>query len=76
MIIIICPSIYLSTYLYLSIQQEVPQPYAYEYGVNDDYSKANFKKTETQVTVAQHFFIYFKSLEEFPSRFLSLYSIK
>merc|ERR1712025_43518 len=25
-----------------------PQPYAYEYGVNDDYSKANFKKTETQ----------------------------
>ena len=25
-----------------------PQPFAYEYGVNDDYSKANFKKTETQ----------------------------
>ena len=25
-----------------------PQPYAYEYGVADDYSKANFKKTETQ----------------------------
>merc|ERR1712197_142763 len=25
-----------------------PQPYAYEYGVADDYSKANFKKPETQ----------------------------
>lgn len=25
-----------------------PQPFAYEYGVNDDYSKANFKKTESQ----------------------------
>merc|ERR1712021_248346 len=25
-----------------------PQPYAYEYGVSDDYSKANFKKQETQ----------------------------
>merc|ERR1712172_69290 len=25
-----------------------PQPHGYEYGVNDDYSKANFKKTETQ----------------------------
>ena len=25
-----------------------PKPYAYEYGVADDYSKANFKKTETQ----------------------------
>merc|ERR1711978_455867 len=25
-----------------------PQPYAYGYGVADDYSKANFKKTETQ----------------------------
>jgi hypothetical protein len=25
-----------------------PQPYAYEYGVADDYSKANFKKQETQ----------------------------
>merc|ERR1711970_818401 len=27
-----------------------PQPYAYEYGVADDYSKANFKKAETQDT--------------------------
>merc|ERR1719356_137253 len=26
-----------------------PQPFAYEYGVVDDYSKNNFKKTETQV---------------------------
>merc|ERR1712038_1261061 len=25
-----------------------PQPYAYEYGVADDYNKANFKKSETQ----------------------------
>merc|ERR1712106_1117566 len=25
-----------------------PQPFAYEYGVADDYSKVNFKKTETQ----------------------------
>merc|ERR1712243_483101 len=27
---------------------EPPQPYAYEYGVADDYSKSNFNKTETQ----------------------------
>merc|ERR1712168_1532708 len=33
---------------YKPVEKEVPQPYAYEYGVNDDYSKANFKKTETQ----------------------------
>ena len=25
-----------------------PQPYAYEYGVADDYSNSNFKKSETQ----------------------------
>merc|ERR1712032_1624027 len=25
-----------------------PQPFAYEYGVDDDYSKDNFKKTESQ----------------------------
>merc|ERR1711962_1439998 len=25
-----------------------PKPFSYEYGVNDDYSKANFRKTETQ----------------------------
>merc|ERR1712025_1003613 len=25
-----------------------PQPFAYEYGVADDYSKNNFRKTETQ----------------------------
>merc|ERR1719381_388641 len=30
------------------VEKLPPQPFAYEYGVNDDYSKANFKKTETQ----------------------------
>merc|ERR1712055_206350 len=31
------------------IEKELPpQPYAYQYGVADDYSKANFKKSETQ----------------------------
>merc|ERR1719325_195699 len=30
------------------VEKLPPQPYAYEYGVADDYSKANFKKTETQ----------------------------
>merc|ERR1712025_385463 len=30
------------------VKELPPQPYAYEYGVADDYSKANFKKTETQ----------------------------
>merc|ERR1712025_1154720 len=31
------------------VEKELPpQPFAYEYGVADDYSKANFKKTETQ----------------------------
>merc|ERR1719351_611797 len=30
------------------VEKLPPQPFAYEYGVVDDYSKANFKKTETQ----------------------------
>merc|ERR1711962_226137 len=31
------------------VEKELPpQPYAYEYGVADDYSKSNFRKTETQ----------------------------
>ena len=31
------------------VEKELPpQPFAYEYGVNDDYSKVNFKKTESQ----------------------------
>merc|ERR1712226_1339103 len=30
------------------VEKEVPQPYAYEYGVADDYSNSNFRKTETQ----------------------------
>merc|ERR1712123_318851 len=33
---------------YAPVEKLPPQPYAYEYGVADDYSKANFKKTETQ----------------------------
>merc|ERR1712223_1217249 len=32
----------------VAVVKEVPQPYAYEYGVADDYNKANFRKTETQ----------------------------
>merc|ERR1712106_541036 len=32
---------------YAPVEKLPPQPYAYEYGVADDYSKANFKKTET-----------------------------
>ena len=34
--------------VYKEVEKLPPQPFAYEYGVNDDYSKANFKKTETQ----------------------------
>merc|ERR1712079_239981 len=30
------------------VEKLPPQPFAYEYGVVDDYSKNNFKKTETQ----------------------------
>merc|ERR1712106_895601 len=30
------------------VEKLPPQPYAYEYGVADDYSKVNFKKSETQ----------------------------
>merc|ERR1711892_1340431 len=30
------------------VEKLAPQPFAYEYGVADDYSKANFKKAETQ----------------------------
>merc|ERR1712142_201453 len=30
------------------VEKLPPQPHAYEYGVADDYSKANFKKTETR----------------------------
>merc|ERR1719336_2821323 len=30
------------------VEKLPPQPYAYEYGVADDYSHSNFKKTETQ----------------------------
>merc|ERR1712106_31023 len=33
---------------YHPVEKLAPQPYAYEYGVADDYSKANFKKAETQ----------------------------
>merc|ERR1712168_379753 len=30
------------------VYKETPEPFAYEYGVSDDYSKNNFRKTETQ----------------------------
>ena len=30
------------------VEKLAPQPFSYEYGVADDYSKANFKKAETQ----------------------------
>merc|ERR1711892_568570 len=33
---------------YAPVEKLPPQPYAYEYGVVDDYSKNNFKKTESQ----------------------------
>ena len=33
---------------YVPVEKLPPQPYSYEYGVADDYSKTNFKKTETQ----------------------------
>ena len=29
-------------------ENEIPQPYQYQYGVKDDYSKSNFAKTESQ----------------------------
>ena len=28
--------------------KEIPKPYAYQYAVADDYSKANYQKTESQ----------------------------
>merc|ERR1719251_784221 len=33
---------------YQPVEKLPPQPYAYESGVADDYSKANFQKTESQ----------------------------
>merc|ERR1712106_619513 len=33
---------------YAPVEKLPPQPFAYECGVADDYSKVNFKKTETQ----------------------------
>ena len=30
------------------VDNEIPQPYNYQYGVKDDYSKANFAKTESR----------------------------
>merc|ERR1711942_391565 len=33
---------------YAKEEPEIPQPYQYQYGVKDDYSKSNFAKTETQ----------------------------
>ena len=36
------------------IDEEVPKPYNYQYAVADDYSKANFQKTESQDANVSH----------------------
>ena len=33
---------------YGDLEEGPPKPYSYQYGVSDDYSKANFQKTESQ----------------------------
>merc|ERR1711892_112960 len=33
---------------YRDLEEGPPKPYNYQYGVSDDYSKANFQKTEAQ----------------------------
>ena len=33
---------------YRDLEEGPPKPYNYQYGVSDDYSKANFQKTESQ----------------------------
>merc|ERR1712128_246202 len=33
---------------YRDLEEGPPRPYNYQYGVSDDYSKANFQKTEAQ----------------------------
>merc|ERR1719431_93817 len=33
---------------YAPVEKLPPKPYQYQYGVSDDYSKANFQKTESQ----------------------------
>ena len=44
-----------SKYAPLSLADQ-PQPYEYQYGVKDDYSKTNFAKTESQdAQVTTHF---------------------
>ena len=37
-----------STSISLPQENEIPQAYNYQYGVKDDYSKANFAKSESQ----------------------------
>jgi hypothetical protein len=49
-----------------------PRPFAYAYGVSDNYSGANFDKKETQVrilqkTIAQHFSFLFEDLQKLHS---------
>ena len=39
-----------------AVEKLPPKPFSYQYGVSDDYSKANFQKTESQDSnVRQHF---------------------
>ena len=33
---------------YGKVPEEAPKPYTYQYAVADDYSKANFQKSESQ----------------------------
>jgi hypothetical protein len=39
-------------------EELAPQPFAYQYGVADDYSKANFNKQETQDNYGRCSFCY------------------
>jgi hypothetical protein len=47
-------------------EELAPQPFAYQYGVADDYSKANFNKQETQDNYGKRYiaFLFFLSLRQ------------